>query len=741
MKYIGQSVPRIDALAKVKGEAVFASDMVMPGQAYMKMLMARRPHAIVKSVDTTEAEAVPGVLAVLTSKDVPFNEFGYYTYDQPVLCGPSTKPYADHVRYVGDRVAAVVAETEAVAARARALIRVEYENLPAVCDPEAAMEPGAVILHPDVGSNMFCHHKLYNGDTTAGFKLADVIVESVLNTPAQEHAYLQTESGLAYIDEDGHVTVVTAGQWGDKDRKQMAHALGLSEDEVRVIYPMTGGAFGGREDISVQIIVALAALKLQRQGNPRPVKVTWTREESILGHCKRHPFRFFTRWGATKEGKIVAAEVKMLADGGAYKFTTSIVTNNAMINCLGPYEIPNVKVDAYDVYTNNVPRGAFRGFGGPQAAYCAEHMVNKLAEALGMDPVELRMRNLASEGSMQTMGTPFPPGVTIREVTETCAREAGWDNGTGQWKLTDYPAAGSMEKSHLRRGLGLACAHKNVGFSYGYPEKCTIGIDLFGDSTINRAVIYHSASEVGMGAHTVISQMAADSLGLAMEKIELISSDTALVKDSGSVSASRMTFFIGNAIKEGAEKALALWANEERPVHLEHTYLPHQTTAPDPVTGQCDPNVTYGYTAQAAEVTVDIETGQVTIDKIHCAIDVGKAINPQQVEGQIQGGLVQSAGYTILENIIEKDGKVLTPSLSTYLIPTVLDIPAEMNIKVLEIPDPRGPWGARGLGEVMNMCLAPAVTAAVHDATGIWFDHFPLTPEEVLFGIDGISKT
>jgi CO/xanthine dehydrogenase Mo-binding subunit len=248
-------------------------------------------------------------------------------------------------------------------------------------------------------------------------------------------------------------------------------------------------------------------------------------------------------------------------------------------------------------------------------------------------------------------------------------------------------------------------------------------------------VIRHGASEVGMGAHTVITQMAADALGLPMDMIELISSDTALVKDSGSVSASRMTFFIGNAIKEGAEEALARWANEERPVHLDHTYLPHQTTTPDPETGQCDPNVAYAYTAQAAEVVVDMETGQVTIDKIYCAIDVGKAINPQQVVGQIQGGLVPSVGYAVMENFIEKDGRVLTPSLSTYMVPTVLDIPSEMNIMVLEIPDPRGPWGARGLGEVMNMCVAPAVTAAVHDATGIWFDRFPLVPEEVLKGI------
>jgi CO/xanthine dehydrogenase Mo-binding subunit len=345
------------------------------------------------------------------------------------------------------------------------------------------------------------------------------------------------------------------------------------------------------------------------------------------------------------------------------------------------------------------------------------------------------MRNLAKDGSLQTTGAPYPPGVTIREVTRACAEGAGWSATPAGWDLTRSRVKIDPQQPHLRRGLGLACAHKNVGFSYGYPENCTIGIDLYGGTEIERAVIRHGASEVGMGAHTVITQMAADALGLPMEKIELISSDTALVKDSGSVSASRMTFFIGNAIQEGAEKALALWANEERPVHLDHTYWPHQTTAPDPQTGQCDPNVAYAYTAQAAEVVVDMETGQVKIEKIYCAIDVGKAINPQQVIGQIQGGLVQSAGYAMMENFIEKGGQVLTRNFSTYLIPTVLDIPAEIDITVLEIPDPRGPWGARGLGEVMNMCLAPAVTAAVQDATGVWFDHFPLVAEEVFKGI------
>ncbi|MGD0707247.1 MAG: xanthine dehydrogenase family protein molybdopterin-binding subunit [Anaerolineaceae bacterium] len=740
MKYIGQSVPRVDALAKVKGEALFASDMVKPHQAYMKMLMARRPHAIVKHVDTSRAEALDGVLTVLTSRDVVSNEFGYYTYDQPVLCGPCAKPFADRVRYVGDRVAAVVAETEEIAAEALKLIVVDYEDLPVVCDVEEALKPGAVVLHPDLGTNEFAHHILRNGDVEAGFKQADVIVESVYNTPAQEHAYLQTESGLAYYDEEGRIAVVTTGQWGTKDRKQIAHALGLPEDRVRVIYPMTGGAFGGREDISVQIIVALAAKKLYEMGIDRPVKIVWSREESIIAHCKRHPFRIFTKWGATKEGKIVAAQVKFLADGGAYKFTTSIVASNAVLNCLGPYEIPNVKVDGFDVYTNNVPRGAFRGFGGPQGAYVAEQQVNKLAEALGMDPVELRMRNLAKEGSLQTTGAPYPPGVSIREVTRQCALGAGWQQADEGWARSSGFSRVDPERPNVRHGIGIACAHKNVGFSFGYPEFSTVGIELYGKTEIERAVIRHSASEVGMGSHTVITQMAAEALCISMEQVQLVSSDTAEVEDSGSVSASRMTFFIGNAIKEGAEIALQKWHAGERPVKINHTYWPHKTTTPDPETGQCDPNVAYSYTTQAAEVVVDMETGRVEVEKIVCAIDVGKAINPQQVEGQVEGGLIQSVGYSVMENFIEKDGRVLTPTLSTYLVPTCLDIPKTIDTIVMETPDPRGPWGARGLGEVMNMVLAPAVAAAVHAATGVWFDEFPLVPERVLRGLGKLPK-
>ncbi len=740
MKYIGTSVPRIDAEEKVRGKAVYASDMTLPNQTYMKVLMANRPHAIIRSVDTREAESVAGVLAVLTSKDVPNNEFGYYSYDQPVFCGPSAKPYTDRVRYVGDRVAAVIAESEEIANRAIKLIKVEYEDLPVVCDMEKAIEADAIILHPDQDSNLFGHHFLKNGDVEAAFKQADVIIEAVYNTPAQEHAYLQTDSGLAYYDEEGRVAIMTSGQWGTKDRKQIAHALDLPEEQVRVIYPMTGGAFGGREDISVQIAIALAVKKLHEMGINRPVKIIWSRQETMIAHGKRHPFRIYTRWGATRDGKVIAAEARLYADGGAYKFTTSIVSSNAVINVTGPYVIPNVKVDVYDIYTNNVPRGAFRGFGGPQGVYVAEQQMNKLAEALGIDPVEMRMRNLAKEDSLQTTGAPYPPGISIRAVTEECARKAGWQQSAGAWGFPQAFSYVDPQHPYKRHAIGLACAHKNVGFSFGYPESCAVGIDLYGNADIERAVIRHGASEVGMGTHTVITQMAADALGLSMDQVELISTDTAQVGDSGSVSASRMTFFIGNAIKEAAEIALQKWYDEEdRPIKVEHTYRPVATTPPDPQTGQCDPNVAYSYTAQAVEVCVDMETGQVEIEKIICVLDVGKAINPQQVEGQIEGGLIQAMGYTVMENFIEKNGMVLTPNFSTYLIPTVLDIPKDLQSIVLEIPDPRGPWGARGLGETMIMCLVPAVTAAVHAATGVWYDEFPLVPERILRGLGKLS--
>ncbi len=737
---IGQSSPRVDARGKVTGATQFSGDLSMPGMLHMKMLFAERPHARIKRMDISKAEAVAGVAAVFTAKDVPVNEYGLQWQDQPVLCGPAPlrlPPFsekmggekeggvaADIVRFEGDQVAAVVAETEAIAAEAVKLIEVEYEDLPAVFDAREAMKPGAPQLHPERGdSNVCVHYKIRKGDVESAFANADVIVESVYRTPWQEHAYLQPEAGLAYMDEEGRVTVKAGGQWTHTDVREIAHCLALPEEKVRVIYPAIGGAFGGREDMSVQIVLALAAWKLQR-----PVRIIWTRRESIIGHGKRHPTFIKAKWGATKEGKLVAAEIELIGDGGAYMYTTNKVLGNSTITSTGPYFIPNVKTDVYGVYTNNVPGAAFRGFGAPQALYMAELQMDKLAEKLGMDPVEFRLKNALRDGDTLGVGTPAPGPVTAAKVMEEAAKKFGWETS----------ASRKSQSGHLVRGRGFAAGFKNVGFSFGYQENCWAKVELHGNGNIEKVVVHHAGAEVGQGTHTVMAQMAAQAVGVSADKVQMLVSDTATMGNSGSVSASRMTFMAGNAIKGAAEAALEKWKAEERPAIAEYKYLAPKTTPFEKETGYSTPNFAYAYSAQAVEVEVDTETGQVRVLRVVAADDVGQAINPMLVEGQIEGGVVQAQGYALLEDMKIKDGRILTDQLSTYLIPTILDIPEKVESVIVEVPDPNGPWGARGLGELPFLPTAAAIAAAVHDATGVWFDDFPLTPERVLRGLGKI---
>jgi len=409
--------------------------------------------------------------------------------------------------------------------------------------------------------------------------------------------------------------------------------------------------------------------------------------------------------------------------------------------CTGPYEIPNVKVDSYAVYTNNLPNGAFRGFGGPQGAFAAETQMNRLAEALGIDPVEVRLRNVLREGSLLSVGTPLPKGVSLARVIEACAQEAGWQSGSdGLQRAQDEAGRFQMRtlQPHLKRGVGFACAFKNVGFSFGAPENCWATVELHGGAEIERVVVYHAGADVGQGAHTVMAQMAAEAVGVPVESVKLIVSDTAYTHNSGSASASRLTFMSGNSIKGAAEQALERWQAEDRPATATYQYRPPRTTPLDPETGHSEPNFSYGYVAQAALVEVDIETGHVRIVDLISADDVGKALNPQQIEGQIEGAVVQAAGYAVLENFVQKDGYVQTQHLSTYLIPTVLDVPERVQSLILEYPDPIGPFGARGMAEMPYLPLTPAVTAAVYQATGVWFHEFPLTPERVLRGLGKI---
>lgn len=728
MDVVGQSIHRIDAAAKVAGSALYAGDYNLPNQLYMKILFARRPHAIVKTIDIGSALNAPGVLAVFTAQDVPNNEYGLGKKDQPVLCGPgSNKLLGDHVRYIGDKIALIVAESEKQAEAARKLIHVEFEDLPIIDSIDKAMAANAVLVHPDQGSNICVNYRIRKGDVASAFDNADVIVEGEYRTPVQEHAYLQPEAGVSYIDEEGRITVIVGGQWTHEDREQVAHALNLPEEKVRIIYPAVGGAFGGREDMSVQVILGLAVMRLHERGIERPVKIIWSREESMFGHHKRHPFVIKAKWGATREGKIIAVQNEIYADGGAYYSTTPKVLGNATLLSTGPYLIPNVKVDTIGVYTNNITSGAFRGFGGPQGAFAAECQVNKLAEMLGLDPVEFRMRNLIHEGDQLSVGTPLPRGVTIDQVTEACALEAGWKKTDGGWKAPVKEDHGDK----VRRGIGFSIGYKNVGFSFGYQENCWAAIELYGDAEIEQAVLRQSAAEVGQGSHTAMIQMAAQALQISVEKISLAAADTAITESAGSVSASRMTFMSGNAIIGAAREALRRWEAEERPAIGEYVYLAPKTSAFDPETGKSEPNFAYGYVAEAVESEVDMQSGEVHVQRVVCVDDVGKAVNPGQVIGQVEGAVVQANGYGTIENFIQRDGVALTTKMSTYLIPTVLDVPDVVDTVLLENPDPRGPFGVRGMGEMPYLPYVAALAASVKDATGIWMDEFPLTAERV----------
>lgn len=732
------SLPKIDAHGKVTGQVVYPGDITPANLLHGKVLFSGQPHARMISMDVSRALAVPGVVAIFTAQDVPVNEYGLIMPDQPVLVGlGSSKQAADVSLWEGDQVAVVVAESELAAAQARDLIEIEWQPLPVVTDMFEAMKD-EVVLHPWHGSNILKKYQIRKGDVSQGWAEADVIVEGEYHLPYQEHAYLQPEAGLGYIDEQGRVTVEIAGQWTHEDQHQIAHALGLLAEQVRVIYPVIGGAFGGREDMSLQIVLGLAAMRLHEQGINRPVRIIWSREESIIGHHKRHKAVVRTKWGAKKDGKITAVSADVFMESGAYAYTSTKVLGNFHLMVTGPYEIPNAHLDSYTITTNNVPGGAFRGFGGPQGAFVAENQMNKLAEVLGIDPVEIRLRNVLRDDSLLTTQTPMPKGVSMAEVIKQCALEAEW--ASDRWQLAGGKSSGGVSavqtlpapQNTLKRGRGFACSFKNVGFSFGFPERCEAYVEIHGSTDIERVVLRHAGADVGQGAHTVFKQMTAAALEVDISLVEVVASDTAVTGDSGSVSASRLTWMAGNSIRLAAEKALIAWENEDRPAIGHVRYTPPPTTPYEAETGVCMPNFTYGYVAEAVELTVDVETGHIGVERVVCVDDVGKAINPTLIEGQIEGAVVQAHGYALMENLMVENGRIRNPYFSQYLIPGIKDIPQQVKSVILELPDPIGPWGIRGMAEMPFLPLAPAIIAALHNATGIWFDEIPLMPYKVV---------
>ncbi len=718
---IGQSIRRSDAPPKVTGQTPYPADLGMDGMLHTKVLWSERPHARLLGIHTDAALSLPGVVAVFTAADVPVNEFGIEEMDEDVLAGHK-------VRFVGQPVALVVAESEEAAQAGRDLVRVDYQDLPGVFDPRQAMKDDAPLVHDHKSSNIIGYWFVKRGDLEAAFAASDVIVESDYFLSHTEQAFLQPEAGLGYIDEAGRVAVHTTGQWAHDDRHQIAHALGLPEEQVRVIYTLAGGAFGGREDISLQILLGLAAFRLRR-----PVKMVWTRGESFLGHHKRHPFYMHYRTGATHDGKLTALEAQLIADGGAYASTSRAVVRTAITLATGPYRVPALRVDGWAVYTNNMDAGAMRGFGVPQITFASEMQMSKLAEALGMDPVEFRLCNVLHNGDVGPTNAVMPPGVGIEAAVVAAAQAAGWQKQAGQWRRPASPPPG---RPGVRRGIGFAAGWKNLGYSQGFPEQSTAVVELYGGAEIERAIVKSGAAEVGQGVLTVVAQIAADALDVPLERVAVVNDDTSTVPSAGSSSASRQTLMTGRAVREACLLALEAWRDEERPAEGRFQFIPRKTTMFDPQTGECDPHVSYAYGAHVAEVEVDVETGEVRLVRVVAAHDVGRLINRQAAEGQVEGGVSMGQGYALTEEFIQQDGYILTGNLHDYLVPTSLDAPQEIVTLFVEVPDPQGPEGAKGLGEMPTLILPPAIAAAVHDAIGIWFDRLPITPERVVMALD-----
>ena len=738
MRYraVGESVQRLDIHQKVQGSRKYPQDFNKEGQLYAKVVWSAHPHAIVKKVDIAAAEAAPGVVKVLTYKDVPVNEYGINIADQHVLA-----PEGGKVRWVGDRIAIVVAETQAQAERAAELVQVAYEPLPVVTDPRQAMQPGAPLVHEDRESNILHHIPVRKGDMEQGFAQADVIVEGYYTTHYVEHAYMQPDAALGYIDDQGRVTVISSCQWPHDDLHQMAHILDLPEDSLREIVPSVGGAFGGREDMHIQHLAALGAFVLRC-----PVKIIFDREEVTQRTGKRHPFYLRHRTGATRHGRLVAAEVEVISDAGAYASTSIPVLANAATFAVGPYKVPHARVDAYAVYTNNAVTMAMRGFGATQVPMGYEPQMDKLAEALGMDPVELRMKNLLEPGDIAVTGNVMTEETGVKETLRQAALAAGWRQEGERWVK---PELGGPSAPQKRRGIGVAIGYKNVGYSLGFDDKSSahVGLTLAESGEIARALVKIASVEVGQGVLTALAQIAADTLSVDLSKVRMAYLDTANVPDAGSSSASRHVFMSGGAVHRACLAAREKWEavlraeTGESHVETEYTFRGRSvraTTPFAPETGQCEPHISYSYATQIALVEVDTETGETDILHFWTAADAGKVVNPPMYFGQQAGGVHMGVGYALTEHYIQQEGRPRTRRFSEYHIPTVLDMPRQFqSIAVESAPDPNGPFGATGLGETPTLPTAPAITNAIHDAVGVWIDDLPANAERVWRALQG----
>ena len=736
----------------VTGHARYTTDFYSDDMLVGGLLYTQHPCALVLGVDTTKAKRIPGVIAVLTGEDVPGeNNYDLYDTDQPLLIETGSC-----ARYQGDALVAVAAVDESVVQAALDAIKVEYKPLQGIFDVMEAVQPNARQVWPDRG-NIYAHHSAEQGDVRAGFAAADIVIENTYRTQLMEQAFLEPEGAVARYDENGVIAVYAGCQAPHRDRRQIARSLGLPESRVRVVVPYVGGAFGGKDETHVQIHAALLT-----QATRRPVRMIRTREESIQTHVKRHPITVKHKLGATKDGKLTAIKVEGYADGGPYANMTSQVMDVFTIHASGPYFIPSSRIDAYAVLTNNPTGGAMRGFGMPQAHFASERQMDELARALDIDPVELRMLNGIQTGQKKATGVTVLDGSGMRNTLKEAVSLSAYDR---RHEMERKPAP------HLRRGWGVASMMQGYLLGPKVVDTSHMGLEMHLDGSVT---LRCGVVEYGQGSHTVLAQIAAESLGVKLSDISVVRPDTDKTLEAGSACAARVTHICGHAVIRAAEpiresllktaEQLADAPSELLQLKNGQLYIDGQASDysvadlakaarassrvlantgyfsaeyPEGIFDESvysNPCAFYTYAAKIAQVLVDIETGELTVEKLVLVQDAGRILNPDGALGQAEGGTAMGFGYAVMEELMVEEGRTKNNSLESYLIPTVKDVP-EIITRFLDTESDYGPYGGRAVSEGPVVPTAPAIANAIRDAVGISLQRLPLTAERILAAI------
>lgn len=738
LKYLGKAIPRLDALEKATGKIKYMTDLYFPNMLYGKVLRSKYPHARILKIDTSKAESLEGVISVVTHKDVPgVNGFGIVIPDMPVLC-------ADKVRYIGDAVAAVAAESEEIAEKALSLIEVDYEPLPVVSDPEEALKEGSPKVHDE--GNIHLHTEIKRGNLEEAFKEADLIIENVYYTGRQEHAFLETEGGVALVDDEENLVIYVGSQYPQRDQLQLARCLSLNPKKIHVISYPVGGAFGGKDELTIQPILGLLAIK-----SKRPVKMHLSREESMISYWKRHPFKMYYKTGVKKDGTIIAQEIKIIQDKGAYSSLGGPVLNLAVEHACGPYRVDNVHIDGYAVFTNNGIAGAFRGFGVPQVTFAIETQIDIISEKLGIDPIEIRKKNALRKGDISPIGNKLTTSVGTIKVLEEIEKCEIWQ------KRKELKSYHDSKRPWLKRGVGIALTYQGTGLGVGIPDYGGALLSLNSDGTFSVRI---GTVDYGQGILTSYAQIVAETLKIDISKVKVILGDSFLTADSGPTSASRGVYAGGKAaiiacekmIKELKRKASEILGVEENLLDFKDGFIfskefPEKQVSTEDIALRYErengklpetegyfliptaelkienafglPHHIYAFSAHVALVEVNTLTGEVTVIKGAEAVDGGVVLNKQGYEAQVEGGFVMGMGYSLMEEMFIENGIFKNPNFSTYIIPCIKDVPKEIQTIPVINEEDTGPFRAKGIAETVMVATAPAITNAIHDAIGI----------------------